>query len=34
MRARGAEMAFTLHTSHIISVLSLTTENYNNKLYN
>lgn len=34
MRAKGAEMAFMLDTSQIISVLSLTTENDNNKLYN
>lgn len=33
MRAKGVEMAFTLHTSQIISVLSLTKENDNNKLY-
>lgn len=30
MRAKGAEMAFMLHTSQIISVLSLATENDNN----
>lgn len=34
MRAKGAEMAFVLDTCAIISVLSLTIENYNNKLYN
>lgn len=33
MGAKGSEVAFIVYTSHIISVLSLTTENKNNHIY-